>query len=104
MRHPYLGSLSALVAVLALVWLAPNPIAGQTPAAARPTTTAKALRTPWGDPDLQGVWHVTANVPLERAAEYAGKEFLTDAEVAALDAKKAENQGRNTRAAGGTAQ
>ena len=104
MRHRYLRSLSALVGVLALVWLAPNPIAGQAPGPARPTTTAKALRTAWGAPDLQGVWHVIAQVPLERAAEYAGKEFLTDAEVAALDAKKAENQGRNTRAAGGTAQ
>jgi hypothetical protein len=104
MRHRYLARLSALAGVLALLWLVSVPTAGQAPGAARATATAKALRTPWGDPDLQGVWHVIANVPLERAAEYAGREFLTDAEVAALDVKKAENQGRNTRAAEGTAQ
>jgi hypothetical protein len=41
-------------------------------------------------------------VPLERAPEYAGREFLTDAEVAALDAKKAEDPGRNARAEEGS--
>ena len=24
-----------------------------------------ALRTPWGDPDLQGIWHVTASASHE---------------------------------------
>jgi hypothetical protein len=104
MRHRYLASLGALAGVLALLWLAPIPIAGQASGAAKPAAAAKMLRTPWGDPDLQGVWHVIANVPLERAAEYAGREFLTDAEVVALDAKKAENPGRNSRAAEGTTQ
>jgi hypothetical protein len=104
MRHGYLASLS-LAGVLAVLWLVPTPLAGQAPAAkpaaARPSA---APRTPWGDPDLQGVWHVMAQVPLERAQQYAGREFLTDDEVAALDKGKAENQGRNSRAATGTAQ
>ena len=104
MRHGYLASLG-LTGVLALLWLLPTPIAGQAPVA-RPVAArpAASSRTPWGDPDLQGVWHVMAQVPLERAQQYAGREYLTDEEVATLDKGKAENQGRNSRAAAGSAQ
>ena len=100
MRHRYLASLSALAG--ALLWLVSIPVDGQAPAATK--ATAKALRTAWGDPDLQGVWHVMAQVPLERAQQYQGREFLTDEEVAAQDKSKSENLGRNSRAAAGTAQ
>jgi len=75
------------------------------PAPAKSTATAKAgavLRTAWGDPDLQGVWFVMADVPLERSAANAGKEFLTDEEIAAADKQKGLNPGRNARAAEGT--
>jgi hypothetical protein len=101
MRRRYLASLGALAG--ALLWLASIPVDGQVPTAAK-AAPVKALRTAWGDPDLQGVWHVMAQVPLERAQQYQGREFLTDEEVAALDKGKAENLGRNSRAAAGTAQ
>src|SRR5262249_41531202 len=42
----------------------------------------QTLRTPWGDPDLQGVWNVAAGTPLERPSALADKEFLTDEELA----------------------
>jgi hypothetical protein len=42
---------------------------------------------------------VTAGVPLERSAANAGKEFLTDAEVAAADKEKGLDPGRNARSA-----
>src|SRR5262245_40275932 len=29
-----------------------------------------AARTPWGDPDLQGVWSSATRTPLERPAEF----------------------------------
>jgi hypothetical protein len=99
MRHRYLVSLAALLGTLVLVLLAPFPIAGQSAGTAKP---GAAPRTPWGDPDLQGVWHVTSGVPLERPEQYAGREFLTDKEVEELDRQKAGNQGRNTRAANAT--
>ena len=38
-------------------------------------------RTPWGTPDLQGVWNIASGTPLERPAIYAGREFLTDDEL-----------------------
>jgi hypothetical protein len=41
-------------------------------------------------------------VPLERSAANAGKEFLTDEEMAALDKEKAGNPGRNARSANST--
>jgi hypothetical protein len=29
-----------------------------------------SLRTPWGDPDLQGIWTEEFDTPLERPEEY----------------------------------
>jgi len=43
-----------------------------------------AFRTPWGDPDLQGVWDYWTFTPLERPRELADKATYTDAEHAAL--------------------
>ena len=38
--------------------------------------------TPWGDPDLGGVWDFSTITPLERPAELGDKEFLTPEEAA----------------------
>ena len=46
-------------------------------------------KTPWGDPDLQGVWRYEASVPLERPAPLQGRAALTDEEVA--KSQKVEN-------------
>jgi len=39
-------------------------------------------RTPWGDPDLQGVWTSEAelNTPFERPSQFGERQFLTDVE------------------------
>ena len=55
------------------------------PAAAKAASSAKTWnppRTPDGQPDLQGVWTNSTLTPLERPAEFAGKEFLTQQEAA----------------------
>ena len=39
------------------------------------------MRTPWGDPDLQGTWTNQTLTPLERPAEFEGKPTLTEAEA-----------------------
>ena len=76
------GAMAALVAMAAV------PLAGQAPqATAKAPTSAEGWtqpRTAWGDPDLQGVWRGLTAVALERPAAFAGREFLTDAEVARL--------------------
>jgi len=43
---------------------------------------ATAQTTPWGDPDLQGIWSNQTPVPLERPAALAGKPYFTEAEAA----------------------
>ena len=81
--------LATLFTVIAVVLLVPAGMAGQTQTAAADSWTPS--RTPWGDPDLQGVWSFATITPLERPSEFAGRERLTDAEVGAL------NQGALTR-------
>lgn len=39
-------------------------------------------KTPWGDPDLQGVWPGNMGVPMERAAALGDRANLTDEEFA----------------------
>jgi hypothetical protein len=63
-----------------LVVIAAAAAAAQQPAAG----DAAMPRTPWGDPDLQGVWDYWTFTPLERPKEFAGKATLTDEEVAQL--------------------
>ena len=105
MRNRYLASLAALTALLMLVSWAAVSMARQAPAPSRPPALPKAgpaPKMPWGDPDLQGVWFVMADVPLQRDPANAGKEFLTDEEVAAADQRKGLNPGRNARSANAT--
>ena len=55
-------------------------------------------KTPWGDPDLQGVWRYEGSVPLERPARLEGRQELTDEEVA--QRQKVENDQAAQRLAG----
>jgi hypothetical protein len=104
MRRCYLALLSALAGALLLVSVAPVSLPGQNkaaPAKAKAASKAGIIpRTPWGDLDLQGTWFVLADVPLERSAANAGKEFLTDEEIAAADLRKGLDPGRNARSSG----
>src|SRR2546421_8461017 len=43
------------------------------------------LKTPWGEPDLQGIWTNEFDTPLQRSAKYANQEFFTEAQRAELD-------------------
>ena len=40
-----------------------------------------APRTEWGQPDLQGVWNWSSNVPMQRPSQYGERQFLTQEEV-----------------------
>jgi hypothetical protein len=46
-------------------------------------------RTVDGHPDLQGVWDYRTLTPLERPPQFAGKEFLTDEEIADYERRAA---------------
>jgi len=45
-------------------------------------------RTPWGDPDLEGIWTNATLTPLERPRELAAKEFFTTEEAAAFEKQR----------------
>ena len=73
------------MAVLAALALAAVESGAQDPAAGW-----TAPRTADGQPDLQGIWSNNTATPLERPTALAGKESLTDEELAELQARAAE--------------
>jgi hypothetical protein len=67
-----------------------------------PAAQAAALKTPWGDPDLQGIWLDETDTPLQRPAKYANQEFFTAAQRAELDTVRANLGGKDNRRERGT--
>jgi hypothetical protein len=67
-------------AAIAVVSVSVTPASAQAPSA-----SGAALKTPWGEPDLQGIWTEEFDTPLQRPAKYGNQEFFTDAERADLD-------------------
>ena len=63
---------------------------------------SSALKTPWGEPDLQGIWTDETDTPLQRPARYANQEFFTEAQRAEIDRARSELLSRERRAERGT--
>jgi hypothetical protein len=55
------------------------------------------IRTPDGQPDLQGVWSFATITPLERPSSLAGKEFLTPEEARAYEIDYRERTDKDRR-------
>jgi len=70
-------------------------LAASVTLAAQPSS--KTPRTTDGPPDLQGVWNFSTITPLERSAEFAGREFMTDAEAKQFEARIAQQSNRDNR-------
>src|SRR5436190_12457059 len=87
------GVAVVIVAVVVLLNLTQAPITGQAPAPATPTravsTPGPAPKTPWNEPDLQGLWTYDVEVPLQRSAQLGNREFFTPEEQAAFDKERA---------------
>jgi hypothetical protein len=45
--------------------------------------------TPWGEPDLQGIWTEEFDTPLQRSIKYANQEFFTAIQREELDKQRA---------------
>ena len=66
----------SLLALVPAILLAGNVI-GQT-------DSSYNKRTPWGDPDISGMWSYASLTPLQRPERLGGKEFYTPEEAAQI--------------------
>src|ERR1041385_1659854 len=73
--------------------LSASTFLAQTPAK-KPWTPP---RTPWGDPDLQGVWNNATSTPLERPDRVGGKGVLNDEEAGDFQQQLANDRSRDRR-------
>ena len=85
-----------VIAIVVIVWvgLAAAPVGAQT--------DSPVLRTPHGDPDVQGIFTFRTLTPLQRpiidrgaSADLAGKEALTDEEAAAYEVARRRELNRD---------
>src|SRR5947207_3822913 len=63
----------------------------------RTSAQAPTLKTAWGEPDLQGIWTVEYDTPLQRSPRFAEQEFFTDAQRAEFDRARSQVRGRDER-------
>ena len=105
MRQRFSGSITTVAiagtAVSAVMLVSLTPAPAQAPMASA-TAPAPTLTTPWGDPDLQGIWTDETDTPLQRSPKFANQEFFTEAQRAELDQQRANMLGRERRAERGT--
>ena len=102
--------LKALFLAVVMAMLSLPALAGQAPAAAgKAKTGAKqapvgkawtAPRTPWGDPDLQGVWNDATSTPLQRQGGVGERQLLDDEEAAEFQKQLEYNLTRDRRDGG----
>ena len=86
MRDLLLGWTCCFAAVVAILCLTADSAVGQE-------IDAAPLRTPDGQPDLQGIWIFRTITPLQRPNALEGKEVLTPEEAATFE--QAENRRLN---------
>jgi hypothetical protein len=111
MRDPLLCSLVSVAVAAAAVGVGISvsitPTSAQAPAAsaAAPASSAApvpALKTPWGEPDLQGIWTDESDTPLQRNPKFADQEFFTAAQRQELDRERSALLRRDKRVERGT--
>ena len=85
--------------VIAIATLFISFVAAQAP---RKVTKTAIPKTPWGDPDLQGVWNDATSTPLQRP-NGASKDVLSDEEAAEFQTQLANDLSRDRRDGGAEA-
>ena len=75
--------------------LAPAIVNGQSQAPARTGASYVQPKTPWGEPDIQGIWNNVTGTPLQRTDEFKDKKNLTEQEAADFERRTAERQAKS---------
>jgi hypothetical protein len=107
MRDCFLGLMTTVAIAAAagssVISICITPASAQVPAASGTAPArADALKTSWGEPDLQGIWTDESDTPLQRSPKYANQEFFTEAQRAELDQLRSAFLGRDRRSVRGT--
>jgi hypothetical protein len=87
MRAQRLGSVAVITGVLA---------AGLVTQA----QTWKLARTPWGDPDFDGIWNYATMTALERPRDFSAKDTLSADEASAFEQQTRERRDNTNNTAG----
>src|SRR5713101_2351071 len=82
----------AAATVSTVIAVSVTPTSAQAPAPSMPV-----LKTPWGEPDLQGIWTDENDTPFQRSPKYVNQEFFTDAQRAEFDIQRSTLRGRDAR-------
>ena len=101
MRDRFSGSMVTVAIAAAAASAAVSMPTTETSAQA-PAVSGTALTTPWGEPDLQGIWTDTFDTPFQRPPKYANQEFFTPAQRAELDKERTALYGEERPAERGT--
>jgi len=119
MSRRFLISTGALALVVAVLSLPAVPVARQGSAgAAKPKAPAKTTtaantapakpysvpHTPWGDPDLRGIWNNATSTPMQRPEKFGDKAVLAEDEAEQVEEELAKTQNRDNRDGGAEAQ
>ena len=103
MLDRFSGSMiTVAVAAAAVSAVISAPIARTQAQSLAASAPAPVLKTPWGEPDLQGIWMEETDTPLQRPARFANQEFFTAAQRAELDEVRSALAGKDQRAERGT--
>ena len=92
MRNRWLVMTSAASAAVVTLAIASGRVSGQgAESSAKGAAEGAAQKTPWGDPDLRGIWtNEDTGTPMQRPAKFGTREFLNEEEIA--EAQKAAMQ------------
>ena len=73
------------VSLIAPAILALSAISG---AVAQSDDGYEVPRTEWGQPDLNGVWNFSSDIPMQRPERYGDRQFLTAEEIEQIETRR----------------
>jgi hypothetical protein len=98
----YFGFILTAIVVTSMS-TASGQVAKQAPKKAAAPAKAAVPKTPWGDPDLQGVWNDATSTPLQRPSTVGTKDVLSDEEAEEFQQQLANDLSRDRRDGGAEA-